>query len=198
MRKLIENKGTFETELFLANRIRLFYDVPHWRAYLQQEDFNFSCGTRIHGNIMSLLSGIPALVLACDSRTQEMAEYYDIPWMKYSKKHLDISKLFQETDYSRFNSNYIKKYEKFEDFLVSHNLVKKMNQNNIFWCKSTPVPVNTIEIKKRHVLKLYNRISLFGDLGRKVFYKVTNKYLDSIDYNCKFTEEQYDKGAYNK
>ena len=198
LRKLIEKKGTFETELFLANRIRLFYDVPHWRAFLQQEGFNFSCGTRIHGNIISLLSGVPALVLACDSRTQEMAEYYDIPWMRYSKKHLDISKLFQDTDYSSFNRNFIKKYEKFEAFLVSHNLVKKMNQNNKFWDKASPIPINTIERKKHHVAKLYKHINSFGKVGRKVFYKVTNKYLEDIDYNYIFTVEQYDKRTYNE
>lgn len=196
LRILIERKGEFETKLFLKNRIKLFYDIPQWREYLQKEGINFSCGTRIHGNIMAILSGIPSLVLACDSRTQEIAEYFDIPYFRYSNKHLDIRKLYNDVDYSNFNKLFPQKYMEFEQFLISHNLVKKLNQDNIFWRKSSPLLAKNIEIKKEQTLALYNFINLFGSFGRKAFYKTTNKYLCDINFNRTYTKEQYDKIFY--
>ena len=42
-------------------------------------EFDFSFGTRIHGNIAALIAGTPAFVLAPDSRTLELARYFEIP-----------------------------------------------------------------------------------------------------------------------
>lgn len=191
LRTLIERKGEFETRLFLSNRIKLFYDVPDWKRFLQQSRFNFSCGTRIHGNIMALLSGIPAMVLTVDTRTQEMAEYYEIPYEKYEKKHFDVAELYHKLDYNIFNKNYKEKFRKFESFLVNHNLVKKMNQENLFWNKPVPNPIDSIEKKKRQALSVYNFMNYWGGFGKKVFYKSTNRFIDSIEYEPIYTKEQY-------
>ncbi len=64
---------TLEHPLIRQNRVRFFLDPKAWFAHLANYDFSF--GTRIHGNIAALLAGTPALLLAHDSRTLELAHY---------------------------------------------------------------------------------------------------------------------------
>ena len=64
--------------LIRQNRVRFFLDPKTWFAHLANYDFSF--GTRIHGNIAALLAGTPALLLAHDSRTLELADYHEIPY----------------------------------------------------------------------------------------------------------------------
>ena len=61
---------TLEHPLIRQNRVRFFCDPKAWFAHLATYDFSF--GTRIHGNIAALLAGTPALLLAHDSRTLEL------------------------------------------------------------------------------------------------------------------------------
>ena len=63
--------------LIRENRVRFFLDPKTWFDHLAQYDFSF--GTRIHGNIAALLAGTPAVLLAHDSRTLELADYHQIP-----------------------------------------------------------------------------------------------------------------------
>ena len=62
---------------FREDRTRFYVDPWPWIDDLR--DFDFSFGTRIHGTIAALLAGTPAVVLAHDSRTLELARYFDIP-----------------------------------------------------------------------------------------------------------------------
>ena len=55
----------------------MWVDPWPWMDYLRGTDFTF--GTRIHGNIAALLAGTPAYVLAHDTRTLELARYFEIP-----------------------------------------------------------------------------------------------------------------------
>ena len=63
--------------LFQDRQVGLYVDPWPWIDALRTVDFSF--GTRIHGNIAALLAGTPAVVLAHDSRTLELARYFEIP-----------------------------------------------------------------------------------------------------------------------
>ncbi|HVX55018.1 polysaccharide pyruvyl transferase family protein, partial [Nocardioides sp.] len=63
--------------LIAHGRAWMALSSPTWLAELARYDFSF--GTRIHGNIAALLAGTPAFVLAHDSRTLELARYHEIP-----------------------------------------------------------------------------------------------------------------------
>ena len=62
-----------------SNRARMFLSVDNWIDCLKT--FDFSIGTRIHGNIIAILAGVPAMVIAIDSRTRELAEFHHIPYV---------------------------------------------------------------------------------------------------------------------
>lgn len=117
-------------------RLKHIADMDDWYAYLRKSGFNYSFGTRIHGSIMPILAGIPATVLAIDSRTQEMAEFYDIPCWKVNKKDRfnadDVYRMYLEADYTKFNQTYEAKFDKYEAFLKEKGIVQKINENNAF------------------------------------------------------------------
>lgn len=103
-------------------RTSFFVDPEPWMRYLA--DFDFSFGTRIHGNIAALLAGTPATVLAHDSRTLELARYYDIPHrtMKQVRPDTDAAELYEAADFTAFNDRLGERFDRFADFLGAHGL----------------------------------------------------------------------------
>lgn len=56
---------------------RAFFDIPSWMSHLGE--FDFVVGTRIHGVMLALQAGTPALCIAHDSRTLELCQIMMIP-----------------------------------------------------------------------------------------------------------------------
>lgn len=104
------------------NRTSFFVDPEPWMRYLGRFDYSF--GTRIHGNIAALLAGTPATVLAHDSRTLELVRFYDIPHrtMKQVGPETDAAELYAEADFTAFNTNHAARFERFAEFLGAHGL----------------------------------------------------------------------------
>lgn len=127
VRKLINNYTIRGLNLVLDDKIKLFYDIPIWRNYILSNNFNFSIGQRIHGNLISIINGIPSVVVVHDSRTRELAEFFEIPHITNINKYKDIYEIYQDMDYKRFNKNFAKKYDIFNKFMLEHGL----RQHNI-------------------------------------------------------------------
>ncbi|MGN0316884.1 MAG: polysaccharide pyruvyl transferase family protein [Lachnospira sp.] len=70
--RLIKMHGYEKVYLLFSHRIRLFVSMNEWFNYIKINGFNFSCGSRIHGNIMPILAGVPSMIYPCDSRVREM------------------------------------------------------------------------------------------------------------------------------
>lgn len=137
------------------NKIKLFADTQQWMSYYIHNNVSFSFGSRIHGTIIPILSGVPSLCYTRDARTREMTEFFDIPHIVPSSnlQKKDIYEWYCETDYSAFNANFAKRYDDFEKFLQKCGLVKKINQSNPFMQKTAegfeyPEIVNIEHIKK--------------------------------------------------
>lgn len=131
------NYGIESAELLSKNKIRMIADMNDWYSYIKNGKFNYSFGTRIHGSIMAILAGVPATVLAIDTRTREMAEFFDIPYVlaDYKKNFSaeDIYRFYMEADYTKFNQTYQEKYTNYENFLKEHKIVTSINENNTFF-----------------------------------------------------------------
>lgn len=65
--RLLKSKGLF------------FTDVDSWMIFCRTCDF--STGMRIHGTMVPLQSGVPAILIAHDSRTVGLADAMGVPWM---------------------------------------------------------------------------------------------------------------------
>lgn len=64
---------------YLTNYGNVFFDIDTWSRFVRQ--YGYLIGTRVHGSIIALLSGVRALLITHDSRTQELAEFAGIPYV---------------------------------------------------------------------------------------------------------------------
>lgn len=124
-------------KLLAENKLLNIPNMNDWHAFLKNKKFNYSFGSRIHGSIMAILAGIPSTVVAIDTRTQEMADFFDIPYVMHSKnKRFSTKEIYQtylDADYNKFNENFAQKFDFYENFLVEHGIVKRINQSNRFF-----------------------------------------------------------------
>ena len=108
--------------LFQQRKVRYYVDPWPWIADLREADLSF--GTRIHGNIAALLAGTPAYVFAHDSRTLELARYFEIPHRRMSEvpPDVDAADLYAEADFGPLNDGHAARFRTFTDYLAKHGL----------------------------------------------------------------------------
>ncbi|MEU6074149.1 polysaccharide pyruvyl transferase family protein [Micromonospora sp. NPDC047074] len=108
--------------LFTEDKVRMFVDPWTWMNYLS--GFEFAFGTRIHGTITALVAGTPGYLFAHDSRTLELARYFDIPHrvMPEVPADIDAAQLYDEADYTALNDGHKARYETMLAFLAKHDL----------------------------------------------------------------------------
>ncbi|MGN0488980.1 MAG: polysaccharide pyruvyl transferase family protein [Ruminococcus sp.] len=170
--RLIKMHGYAKVYLLFSNRIRLFVSMNEWFNYIKINGFNFSCGSRIHGNIMPILAGVPSMIYPCDSRVREMAEFYSIPLYDNSKKR-DVYEQYLEADYTKFNRDFGNKFDLFEAFLKSHNIVENINCKSIFlYDKDYEFECVNVEVLRKMRKRLKCKKYKLYDKAIEVFRKV--------------------------
>ncbi len=152
--------GETGVRLLLQGRIKCFWDIADWKRYIGNGGFNFSIRPTIHGNILSLLSGIPAVVFAADSRTREMAEFFNIPMTSSMDDYEKTDEVFHKTDYSEFNKNYSKLFDDYEKFLRKCGLVNKIDRDNTFWERELPLNRNAVDDKLKRLNERYSGLTV--------------------------------------
>ncbi|MGW1954734.1 polysaccharide pyruvyl transferase family protein [Streptomyces sp. NPDC001920] len=108
--------------MYREDKVRVYIDPVTWIDDLRAFDFSF--GSRIHGNIAALLAGTPATVLCGDSRTLELCRYFDIPHRRIDKlpADLDPAQLYAEADFGALMSGHQERFERFTAFLDRNGL----------------------------------------------------------------------------
>jgi hypothetical protein len=164
---------TLDHPLIRSDRVRFFLDPKTWFDHLAQYDFSF--GTRIHGNIAALLAGTPALLLAHDSRTLELAEYHEIPHRTINsiENDGDAISLYAECDWNRLNKAHPDRWDTFAAFLHDHHLTHVYDEGqsaNAFderlAATDFPPPVRTLMGFSPE--ELYEMRRTVTDLGREL------------------------------
>lgn len=105
---------------YLNDSGMVFFDIEKWSTALR--GYAGVVGTRLHGAIIALNSGLPARLIAHDSRTSELLECAKIPTVSAEKiqaikSHDDLLKILKETDLSEFFENKEKMSEVYIQFL---------------------------------------------------------------------------------
>ena len=171
----ISNYGIDAANMIASGRIRMIADTNDWWNYLQNKGFNFSFGSRIHGTIMSILSGIPSTIVAYDSRTREMAEYFDIPMIITDKKHCftknELIDTYSTMDYSLFNDRFHQRFDAYEQFFVEHGIVSHINKNNKFFARKDDMSFELVLDQNKDDFK-----NFYDDLSKNELYlSIANK-----------------------
>lgn len=172
------NRYGIDTASMLAkSRICMIADTNEWWNYLKDQEFNYSFGSRIHGTIMAILSGIPSTIVACDSRTREMAEYFDIPMLISDEKHFfskqELWDAYAKMDYSKFNAEFKKRFDIYEQFFVNHGIVSCINRNNKFLVREYEKSYDFLSDRSQNDFEKF-----YADLSRNELYlSIMNKLL---------------------
>ncbi|MFJ7073252.1 polysaccharide pyruvyl transferase family protein [Streptomyces sp. NPDC098781] len=108
--------------MYREDKVRVYIDPVTWIDDLRAFDFSF--GSRIHGNIAALLAGTPATVLCGDSRTLELCRYFGIPHRRIDRlpEDLDPAALYEEADFGPLMSGHQERFERFTGFLDRNGL----------------------------------------------------------------------------
>lgn len=119
--------------VFKEGRLVSFTDTLSWLHFLYS-NIGLSVGARIHGNIASTIAGVPTLIIATDTRVQELADFFDIPCRSY--KDIDITnesleKWYNETDFEKINKRYPEALAIYCRFLDDNQVPYKIPEKRI-------------------------------------------------------------------
>jgi Polysaccharide pyruvyl transferase len=107
---------------FVQDKVRFFVDPAPWIDHLRGRDFYV--GTRIHGTIVALLAGTPAMVLAHDSRTLELAEFHKIPHQRIIDlpPDVDAAQLYEQLNLAAMHEAHTTGFASYITFLERNGL----------------------------------------------------------------------------
>ncbi|WCL55668.1 polysaccharide pyruvyl transferase family protein [Gimibacter soli] len=99
------------------NRTHLFFTWKEWRGFFDDADFTF--GMRFHGNVMSIMAGVPTLWITHDTRTEELCRTAGFPYVTLDdlgRKGYSFDHMLDLADMSDFNAGYKARCDRFDDF----------------------------------------------------------------------------------
>lgn len=109
---------------WLKRQMHVFFHIEDWLAWVRQYDF--SLGSRFHGNVIAVTSGIPALTMVVDSRMDEMTRLFRLPTLPMEDFRLEkpLEYYYDLADYTDFNKAYPERMRVFRDFLQRNGLAE--------------------------------------------------------------------------
>jgi hypothetical protein len=127
---LVKLARFFETDAdtlgaYYRSRGTYFYSTREWFEWIR--GYDFSIGTRFHGNLAALINGVPAVVLTHDSRTRELCELAAIPHASIENiGKLDPQALYEAADYDLYEQRYNSLYRAYVEFLDENGVPHKL------------------------------------------------------------------------
>ncbi len=109
-------------DMFSQGKVKFFVNSTTWFNFLSTKNLVF--GTRLHGCIAGLLGGTPSVLLAHDSRTLEIAQYFKIPHkvLNDMPEIIDAEQLFNFFDEKPMLEKYSENLKNYTDFLERNGL----------------------------------------------------------------------------
>jgi polysaccharide pyruvyl transferase WcaK-like protein len=159
----------FNHPLLQSERTKFHTDPISWMNDLQNYDFSF--GTRIHGTIAALTSGVPATLIAHDSRTSELAEYFGIPYIRATdlKPETSAKDLAEIWDSKVLVSGHAQRFSNISNFIKENGFevaTRDEMQSSVAAAKSqkainvSPVISNSRQARRLRRLSLRDRVEI--------------------------------------
>ncbi len=109
---------------------KVFFDINPWADFLKTHAGVI--GTRLHGTILALNMGLPAILIPHDSRTAEMAEFAKLPTINLANSFDSLSEkvlldLLKESNVEEYLTTRQINLKVYLEFLASNNIKANMN-----------------------------------------------------------------------
>lgn len=136
---------SYDDPMYQSGKGISFVNVPTWLEYLRNKDFSY--GSRIHGNIASILAGTPCFIMVSDERIRELVDYHQIPHMfnRDLTDDVNIFDLHEHADFSGIHKGHDKRFAHYLDFLHENGL-ETIYDNNIS-VENAPFDQKVAELK---------------------------------------------------
>lgn len=121
-RKTSGYPNMIDSSVYKKDKVHFHTHYCSWKNDLNERDF--SIGPRLHGNVMAILSGIPALWITHDARMRELVDYHKLPSVHTSKidENTDILELFAKADYKSFLEGHRERFMHYVNFLNKNGI----------------------------------------------------------------------------
>ncbi len=122
----------FISQYTKSNRFKFFLNRGPWKSFLSSQDLFI--GERIHGALLSILSGTPAAITPFEYRTEELARFHGIPLLRpiEGESQEALKERIMALDFSQIES------KQKQNFVNYHNFFKINNIPTIFDTSSCP------------------------------------------------------------
>lgn len=97
-------------------KAHFFSTVEAWKELFKKSRFRMSVGTRVHGSIMALNSGVPAILINRDFRAREMADFLGIPYDPSVGPETTIEKIEEQIDIEKINRTYRLRFSEYSNW----------------------------------------------------------------------------------
>jgi hypothetical protein len=116
-------------EGFLNDRLHFFNNPKQWESFAK--NFDFYIGSRVHGSIVAMNSGLPAVVTNEDTRAKEMSDLFGINCHAV-RPDTNLLELYNSIDIDKINKKYLILFDNFNKWLEKNDLefVDKDKNNN--------------------------------------------------------------------
>jgi len=115
-------EGDKEVEALISERMQAFFDVDEWAADAK-DNVDVLVGFRLHGNVIGLHQGIPAVFFTYDSRIRELSTLFAIPSVEIEDyMPINLEKIFESADFSKVQHVYRLNYAEYHRFLTENGL----------------------------------------------------------------------------
>lgn len=151
----------WDDAIYAQGKSYSFIDVPSWLAYLDRKEFSF--GSRIHGNIASILAGTPCFIVVSDERIRELVDYHQIPHIFTNEltDETSIFKLHEQADFAGIARGHQARFAHYLDFLHENGLETVFDENT--------APENTpFDRKIENVFAKETRLTPLASLDEKM------------------------------
>ncbi|MGQ0622871.1 MAG: polysaccharide pyruvyl transferase family protein [Panacagrimonas sp.] len=141
------NGEPWYSKWFYSARMRDIYARSLWYSdcvadyETLMKSADFVIGYRLHGNLMALANGTPAVYCTYDSRTEEFADTFNIPRIDiYQREPFDLDRLLAPDLFDAFNRGFGGIYAQMRDFLVENGIRHRLDPPSI-QVETPPEPV---------------------------------------------------------
>lgn len=115
---LDEMREIYKSKLFF------FLKVSDYDEFIVKQDF--AIGYRVHGVLPALANGVAGALVTYDSRSGELAKTHKIPTLDINTQLTDSYQFLRNVDFSDFNSQFPKGYDKMRSLILRNGLGSKL------------------------------------------------------------------------
>jgi hypothetical protein len=111
---------------FLERNLAAHISIDSWAEDLARH-VDAVVGLRLHGNVMAVQQGIPAIPIVYDTRTREMAELFDLPSIEMQTAGaLDLDAMIEGAEFGGFEAAYVRNFATYHAFLEENLLAHRL------------------------------------------------------------------------